>query len=72
MARQRRDQEHARLRRVDILLEVQKRPEPRGQRGVLVDRHLAVADRHAVDPEGGTGVGQPRARNKLVGRSQVA
>src|SRR5262249_39133391 len=65
-------QEHARLRRVHILLEVQKRPVRRGQRGVLVDRQLAVADGHAIDPEGGTGVGQPRTRNKLIGRGQVA
>ena len=72
MTRQRRDQEHARLRRVDILLEVQKRAERRGQRGVLVDRDLAVADCHAIDPEGGTGVGQPGARDELVGRGEVA
>ncbi len=71
MARQRRDQEHTRLRRVDILLEVQKRSERRGQRGVLVDRDLAVADGHTIDPEGGTGVGQPGAREELVGRGQV-
>ena len=72
MARQRRDQEHARLRRVDVLFEMQQRPEWRAQRGALANRRLAVADDHTIDPESGAGVGQASARNKLVRRGQVA
>src|SRR4051812_49819561 len=38
MAGQRRNQEHARLRGIDVLLEVQERAEGRRQRGLLIHR----------------------------------
>jgi hypothetical protein len=72
MARQRRHQQHPRLRGIDVLAKAQERAERRGQRGVLVHRDLAVADRDAVDPERRAGMRQPRSRNELVGGSEVA
>ena len=72
MARQRRDQQHARLRAVDVLLEMQQRAERRDMRRLLGHRDLAVADHDAVDAEGRALVGQAGARDQLVGRGQVA
>src|SRR5262245_36625485 len=66
MTRQRSDQQHARLRRIDVLAKAQERAERRGQRGLLVHRDLAVADRNAVDPERRARMRQPRPRNELV------
>ena len=44
MARQRRDQQHARLLGVDVLLEMQERAERRDMRRLLAHLDLAVAD----------------------------
>ena len=64
--------EHARLRGIDVLLEMQECSERGRQRGVLVHRDLAIADRDAVDPEGRARVRKPGPGNKFVGGGQVA
>ena len=72
MAGQRRDQQHARLRLLDVLLEMQQRAERRDVGGLLGHRDLAVADRDAVDAVRRARVGQAGARDQLIGRGQVA
>ena len=57
---------------VDVLLEVQQRAERRDMRGLLVHRDLAVADRDAVDAVRRARVGEPGARDQLIGGGQVA
>ena len=72
VAGQRRDQQDARLRLLDVLLEVQQGAERRDMRRLLGDRDLPVADRHPVDPERRALVGEPRARDQLIGRREIA
>ena len=72
MAGQRRDQQHARLRLVDVLLEMQQRAERRHIGGLLGHRHLAVADHDAVDAVRRTGMGQAGARDQLIGSGEIA
>ena len=72
MAGQRRDQQHARLRGVDVLLEMQQRAERRDMRGLLAHRDLAVADRDLVDAERRPLVGEAGARDQFIGRGQIA
>ncbi len=72
VARQRCDQQHPRLRGLDVLFEMQQRAERRGERGLLMHGHLAIADSHAIDAEGGPLVRQARTRDQLIGRRQVA
>ena len=64
--------EHARLRGIDVLLEVQERAEGRRQRGLLIHRHFAIADRDAVDAEGRARMREPGARDEFVSGRQVA
>ncbi len=71
VARERRDQQHARLRGADVLGETQQRAERCRVHRFLDDRQFLVADRDGVDPEGRAHVGQPRARNQLVGGREV-
>ena len=72
MARQRRDQQHARLLGVDVLLEMQQRAERRDMRGLLAHLDLAVADGDVGDAERRAVVGQARARDQLIGGGQIA
>ena len=66
MTRQRRDQQHARLRHVDVFLEMQERPERRDVARLLAHRHFAVSDLHRGDAERRAMVSQSRARDQLV------
>jgi len=72
VARERRHQQHARPRRLDVLLEMQQRAERRDSLAHLAHRYLAVADRHPVDAERRAYVGEPRARDQLVGGGEIA
>ena len=72
MARQRRHQQHARLRRRDILLEMQQRAERRRVRRLLPHLDLAVADGDGADAERRPGVGEADARDQFISRGQVA
>ena len=64
MSRQRRDQQHARLRHVDVLLEMEERPERRDEARLLAHRHFAVADRHRAQCRRAAGGGSAsRARS---------
>ncbi len=72
MARERRDQEDARLCRVDVLAEPQQRGERRGVGGLFEHRDLAVSHRHGIDAEGRPGVREARARDQLIGGAEVA
>ena len=72
MPRQRRHDHHARLGRLDVLLEMQQRAERRDVRHLFGDLDLAVADHDAVDAVIRPGMGQARARDQLIGRGQVA
>ncbi len=72
MARQRRDQQDARLRLVDVLLEMQQRAERRHVGRFLPYRHLAIAHRDAGNAVGRAHMGQARTRDQLIGRGEVA
>ena len=72
MPGQRRDEHHARLLGLDILLEMQQRAERRDMRRLFAHLDLAVADRHVVDAESRPGVGQPGAGDQFIGRGEVA
>ena len=65
------DQQHARLRGLDILLEMQERAERRDQRRLLAHGDLAVADHHAVDAVRRPLMRQPRPRDQLVSCAQA-
>ena len=52
MARQRRDDQHLGLGRVDVLPEVQQAAERQVERGLLDDQRFAVLDHHRLDAEG--------------------
>ncbi len=52
VSRQRSDQQHFRLRRVDILPEVQQAAERQVQRRLLDDQRFLVLDHHRLDAEG--------------------
>jgi hypothetical protein len=72
MAGQRRHQQHARLRLLDVLFEMQQGRERCHVGGFFGDRHLAVADHDAVDAVRRAGVGEPRARDQLIGGGEIA
>jgi len=72
MAGERRDEEHARLGRIDVLLEAQQRPERCREHGVLTHRHLAIADLDVVDSKRRPVVSQPRPRNELVRGGKIS
>ena len=72
MAGQRRDQQHARLRLVDVLLEMQQRAERRHVGRFLGHRHLAVAHHDAVDAVRRPLMGEPGARDQLIGGGEIA
>ena len=72
MAGQRRHHQHARLRHLDVLLEMQQRAERRDVRALLAHLDLAVADHDPVDPERRPRVREAGARDQLVGRGEVA
>ena len=72
MAGQRRDQQHARLRHVDVLLEMQERTERRDMGRNLAHLDLAVADHDAVDAERGPRVREAGAGDQFVGRGEIA
>ena len=72
MSGQRRDQQHARLRLVDVLLEMQQRGERRPVGRLFADRHLAVAHHDAVDAVRRPRMGQRGARDQLVSRGEIA
>ena len=72
VARQRSDQQDARLRGLDILLEMQQRPERRDIGRFLGHRDLAVADRRAVDAVWRAVVREAGAGDQLVDGREVA
>ena len=72
VAGERRHHEDARLRRRDVLLEVQERAERRHMRRFLAHFDLAIADGDAVDGEWRTCVGQAGARDQLIDRGEIA
>ena len=72
MAGQRRDDQHARLRALDVLAEAQQRAERRLQDASSRHGDLAVADRDRPDAVGRAVVGQAGAREQLAGRRGVA
>ena len=72
MSRQRRDQQHARLRLVDVLLEMPQRRERRDVESFFGDRDFAVSDHDAVDAVSRPRMGQPGARDQFVSRRQIA
>jgi hypothetical protein len=72
MSRQRRHQQHARLRGIDILLEVQQRSERRDPCRLLVHRDFLVAHHRAVDVEGWPVVSETGARDQLIGSREIA
>ena len=72
VARQRRHDQHARLRDVDVLLEPQQGAERQRQHRLLGHLDLAVTDRDGRNTVLGAGVGQPGAGDQLVGGGQVA
>ena len=71
MARKRRHEQHARLRLIDILLEVQERPERCCGKRLLGHFDMAVADANRRDAIGRARVRQPRTRNELAGRGKI-
>ena len=71
VTRERRDQEHARLLGDHVLGEMQERAEWRDVRGFLAHRHLLVRDRDTVDAVGRAHMGEPGARDQLIGRAEV-
>ena len=71
VSRHRRDDEHARERRVDVLLEVQQRRERRRVGNDFLDRHRRIADLHRIDAERRAGVTDPGARQHLVARRDL-
>ncbi len=60
-----REQEHARLHRLDVLPEVQQRPERRAMEDLLAHRDVLAADPGRGDVEGGALVGQVGEREHL-------
>ncbi len=72
MSRQRRHQEHAGLRGIDVLLEMQERSERSDARRLLMHRDFLVSHHHAVDAEGRPVVAQTCARDQLIGGGEIA
>ena len=73
MARQRRHDQHPRLRGVDVLGEVQQLAEGQVERDLLGHRHVAVADPDRGDAEARPGMRELEAREQLErGRAIVA
>ena len=72
VTRQRRDQQNARRRLVDVFLEMAQRREGRNVCVFLGHRDFAVADHDALDAIGWPGMGQPRPHDQFIGGVEVA
>ena len=72
MPGQRRDNHHARLLGLDILLEMQERAERRHMRRLFPHLDVAVAHGDMVDAERRPAVSEPCAGDQFVGRREVA
>ena len=72
VARERRDEQDARLHGVGVLAEAQQRPERGRAHRLLAHRDLAALDGHGVDAERGAPVREPPAGDDLRGRERAA